>query len=145
MCTSRHHPSLRAVADILEQEGVDLILSGMHHSYQRSKPLSFKPNAALIGAVKSYDIPVPGQFCLDQEFDGGRKTRPRGLLQIVTGNGVAGLLNPEQTDRPESWQPFTEKYIANVHGFTVVDVRGSSLEVKHISAEGKVLDRFAVT
>ena len=88
---------------------------------------------------------VPGQWTLDKAFDGKADTRPEGVIYLVTGAGGAGLYNPEQQDKPETWQAFTDKFISKVHSITVADVDGKTLTVRQVSADGEELDRFVVT
>ena len=63
------------------------------------------------------------------------KTRPDGVIYLVTGAGGAGLYNPEQQDKPETWQSFTDKFISKIHSITVADVDGKTLTVRQVSAE----------
>ena len=91
------------------------------------------------------DERVPGRWTLDTFFDGRTKTRPQGVIYLVTGGGGAGLYNPEQQDDPASWQPFTHKFLSKVHSLTVADVEGPTLTVRQVSADGQELDRFIVT
>ena len=55
------------------------------------------------------------------------------------------MLNPEQSDDPSTWQPFTAKFKATQRSFTVMDVECSRLELKQIGEDGQVLDSFAIT
>ena len=65
---------------------------------------------------------VDGRWTLDTAFDGATRTRPDGVIYVVTGAGGARLYNPEQHDDPASWQAFTAQFVSNVHSLTVVDV-----------------------
>ena len=87
---------------------------------------------------------VPGQWALDKTFDGKANTRPDGVIYLVTGAGGAGLYNPEQQGKPETWQGFTNKYVAKVHSLTVADVDGKTLTVRQVAADGTEIDRFVV-
>ena len=82
---------------------------------------------------------------MDKTFDGIGNTRPKGVLYLITGAGGAALDSPEQQNKPAAWQPFTAKYIANVHSLTTIDINGKTLMFRQISAQGKELDRFTVT
>ena len=73
------------------------------------------------------------------------KTRPEGVIYLVTGGGGASLYNPEQEDDPASWQEFTHKFVSKVHSLTVADVNGKVLTIRQISLRGQELDRFRVT
>ena len=85
------------------------------------------------------------EWTLDKEYNGSTKTRPNGVIYLVTGAGGAGLYNPEQQDKPETWQAFTDKFISKVHSFTQVNVNGKRLELRQISETGAGLDRAVVT
>jgi acid phosphatase type 7 len=115
------------------------------HNYQRSFPLKYVAEKGPDGVMVRNKSLVPGQWTLDKNFDGKDKTRPDGVIYLVTGAGGAGLYNPEQQDKPESWQPFTNKFISKVHSITVADVDGKNLTIRQVSAEGEVLDKFVVT
>ena len=56
----------------------------------------------------------------------------------------ADLYDPDQTDAVSTWQPFTTKFIANIHSLTVVDVDASTTTVRQLDANGKELDRFTI-
>ena len=138
---------MRLLCDIFERNHVDVVFSAGAHNYQRTYPLAFavKKNAAgnLQGAAQANGA-VAGQWTLDKYFDGVSSTRPNGVLYLNTGGGGAALTNPEQQNKPKTWQPFTSKYIADVNSLTVVDVNGKELTFRQISAQGKELDRFTV-
>ncbi len=139
---------MRLLSDIFEQNHVDVVFSGHVSSYQRTYPLTFAARkdakGALIG-VASKDGAVAGEWTLDKTFDGISSTRPKGVLYIVTGAGGAALAGSEQQSKPAAWQPFTAKYIADVHSLTTIDVNGKTLMFRQISAQGKELDHFTVT
>ncbi len=141
---------MRLIADLFEAGKVDVVFNGHVHNYQRVKlPLKSRrlrghlrmPDGVMIRKKNL----VPGKWTLDKTFDGKEKTRPDGVIYLVTGAGGAGLYNPEQQDKPETWQPFTNKFISKVHSITVADVDGKTLTVRQVSATGDVLDRFVVT
>ena len=67
---------------------------------------------------------------------------PEGVIYLVTGAGGAGLYNPEQQDKPETWQGFTDRFVSRIHSITVADVEGKTLTVRQVSAEGEEVDRF---
>ena len=136
---------MRLMAEVFEANGVDLVFCGHVHNYQRSYPLRFVPEKDGGGkGVRDKDL-VRGRWVLDKKYDGRTRTRPGGVIYLVTGAGGADLYNPEQQDDPESWQEFTFKYQAKVHSLTIADVEGSTLTVRQVSADGEELDRFVVT
>lgn len=87
---------------------------------------------------------VAGEFKLDKEFKDGATNKPKGVIYIVTGGGGAALYNPEMQKTPEAWQPFTDKFISEVHSFTVVDIDGKKMKVKQISETGEEVDAWRI-
>jgi hypothetical protein len=149
---------MRLVADIFEQQGVDVVFTGHVHNYQRSYPLKFlvkldgDPKVAKDGALhapRDYSGQLPftldGDYTFDKTFDGVTRTRPEAPIYIVTGAGGAGLYTPEQTGKRDSWQPFTAKFIADKFSFSVVDIDGSRLTFRQLAADGAEIDRFVIT
>lgn len=132
---------MRVVADLFEVGKVDLVFNGHVHNYQRSFPMRF---AALPGQP-SNGKPVDGKWTLDKTFDGVKNTKASGVIYVVTGAGGAGLYNPEQQTKPETWQGFTDKFLSETHSFTVIDVNGKRVTVKQISKDGVVMDTFTLT
>lgn len=146
--SSRRHSEdqqMRLVADILEAGKVDVVFSGHVHNYQRTFPLRFVADRGPDGRMARNNDLVPGTWTLDRSFDGKANTRPQGVIYLVTGAGGAGLYNREQQKRPGTWQPFTDKFISEVHSITVADVSGRSMTVRQVSATGEEVDRFVVT
>jgi acid phosphatase type 7 len=150
---SYHHPPFnsskahasdqrqRVINDLLEEGGVSVVFAGHVHNYQRTYPLKF---AVEPGFVLGKENKVPGKWTLDKNYDGAKNTKPNGVIHIVTGAGGAKLYNEDQTNKPESWEEFTTKFISNVHSFTVMDAEETRLTIRQISAEGKELDKFVV-
>jgi 3',5'-cyclic AMP phosphodiesterase CpdA len=144
---------MRLLAGLFEAGKVDVVFNGHVHNYQRSFPLRFvpgepgddKPVIGKDGQPITRGKLVPGRWALDKSFDGRTDTTPDGVIYLVTGAGGQGLYNPEQQDRPETWQGFTDRFVSEVHSLTVADVDGPTLTVRQLSADGAVLDRFVVT
>jgi hypothetical protein len=130
---------MRRLSEVFEAGGVDIVFSGHVHNYQRSFPLRFKPNSDAVTNL------AEGEWTLDKKYDGAARTKPDGVIYLVTGAGGARVYNPEQQDAPATWQPFTHKFVSVVNSFTVVDASGEKLTVRQISKDGKELDRFIVT
>ena len=131
---------MRPLSPILERYGVDLVLAGHVHNYQRTAPLRFTPTK-----VGARGKPVEGAFTVDEAFDGKRATRAKGIVHIVTGAGGAELYDPWQTDARESWQPWTRAFTADRHSFTVLDVRRRTLKLRQLDAQGRELDGITLT
>jgi predicted MPP superfamily phosphohydrolase len=146
---------MRVLAPVCEKLGIDLVLSGHVHSYQRTVPLRFTPeqgptdNRYLISEVGS----VNGVFKLDTLFDGKSKTRPDGIIYVTTGAGGAALYDKEISDKPslwkkgppENWAPYTVKLISDRHSFTMIETDGGKLTLKQIDANGNIFDEIKIT
>ena len=149
--TSKEHYTeqrMRLLQPLFERAGVDLVLAGHVHNYQRSLPLKFNP--APEGRDKRGR--VNGALSLDRSFDGVSKTRPDGVIHLVSGGGGAKLysLDLEKTveqlmkDHPDNYQPLTAKYVPE-HSFTVIDMSPEALVVEQVNIGGKVVDSFRIT
>jgi acid phosphatase type 7 len=151
--SSRAHyeqQQMRLLSPIFEKGNVDIVFAGHVHNYQRSYPMTFKPdnlgNQLVAGTsnIKTGRI-VNGRWILDKDFNGKGKTKPKGVIYIVTGAGGQGLYNPEQTADKDSWQKFTYKFFSTLHSFTVMDVKGNTLTLRQIDINGKEVDRMKIT
>jgi len=142
---------MRVLSPVFEAGNVDVVFNGHVHNYQRSFPLTFAPykkSIPLMGGKDGKTIRgtlVTGSWTLDKAYNGTTITKPKGIIYIVTGAGGQELYNPEQNNDPDSWQKFTCKFISDVHSLTVADVKGNTITIRQISAEGKELDSFTVT
>ena len=134
----------RLLADVFERGGVSIAFSGHVHNYQRTYPLTFAARTHPDGRAPEPSTPVAGAWTLDKDYDGTANTTPRGVIYLVTGAGGAKLYNPEQTRQPETWQPFTRKFVADVHSLTIVDITPDTATVRQVDADGGELDRFVI-
>jgi hypothetical protein len=135
---------MRVMAEVFEKGGVDLVFSGHVHNYQRTFPLHFVPEKDDAGKPVRVEDRAGGRWTLDTAFDGRTNTRPSGVIYLVTGAGGNHLYNPEQQDDPASWQPFTHKFLSQVHSLTVADVDGPRLTIRQVAADGQELDKFTI-
>jgi hypothetical protein len=81
---------------------------------------------------------------LDKKFDGKKVKAPKGVIYIVSGAGGNDLYNVDQTTDTDNWMKFTSKFVSDVHSFTLAEVKGKTLEIKQLTATGKVLDKFVI-
>jgi predicted phosphodiesterase len=148
--SERHYneQQMRWLSPLFESNGVDVVFAGHVHNYQRSKPLRFAPAANQSGRRGM----VNGTFTLDDKFDGRENTKADGIIYIVTGGGGANLYDTNFTDNPTLWEydranwaPFTTKFIADRHSFTVVEAEKSKLTLRQIDDSGSEVDRILVT
>ncbi|MBI1787937.1 MAG: metallophosphoesterase [Acidobacteria bacterium] len=143
MSSSKTHfadQQMRLLSDLFEKAEVDLVFAGHVHNYQRSYPLYFSPAKGSGPRGR-----VEGDWRVDKEYDGVTRTKPKGPIYIVSGSGGAQLYDPDQQDNPASWQPFTVKFISQLHSLTQVDVDAERLTVRQIDLNGREVDRFVVT
>jgi len=147
--SSRKHfgeQRMRRMAETFERGGVDVVFSGHVHNYQRTYPLRFVPESGGEAKKKGQSKgEVGGRWTLDKVFDGNERTKPKGVISLVTGGGGASLYDPEQQDDAASWQEFTHKFLSKMHSLTIVDVEGSTLKFRQVSDSGTEVDRFTLT
>lgn len=162
-----HHPAfnsspthydyqiMRLLSPISEELGVDLVLAGHVHNYQRTVPLKFAPKVN--EATKNYEISeagrVDGKFTLDMKFDGITNTRPEGIIHIVSGAGGAALYDHQISEKPElwkkgppeNWAPYTARLVSHIHSFTIIETDGKKLMLQQIDSDGKEFDKIIIT
>jgi len=123
------------ILPILEQGGVDLVLAGHSHIYERSH---------LVEGIYGTPVNTAGHL-LDTgggSPDGGGYRKPAGLLPragtvyVVAGHGGASLGGGAK--HPVMY--FSEK----AHGSVLVDVDGDRLELTNLRSTGAVSDRFVL-
>ncbi len=145
---------MRALAPVFEQSGVDLVMNGHVHNYQRSYPLHFEPKKDSTGKPGiGTRGRVDGIFTLDKEFNGKKKNRPKGVIYIVSGAGGAGLYDTAFSNKPkrwvhtpaENWVPFTHKLISHTHSFSLIETKKGKLILRQFDTEGKELDKIELT
>jgi len=137
-----HFPEqhMRPLSPIFEAGHVDIVFSGHVHNYQRSFPLTFTRDGSPMGPKGE----VAGEWKLDKTFADGATAKPNGVIYIISGGGGASLYNPEQQTDPASWQPFTDKFVSQVHSLSVVDIEGKTLRLKQVSETGEIVDSFRI-
>lgn len=137
---------MRQLAPIFEKHRVSLVVAGHVHGYQRSKPLRFLPDPAAVAVLPANRIgAVAGRFAVDGAYDGRTKTRPDGVVYVVSGAGGAPLYEPELGAKPAAWQPFTAAYAADRYSFTLLDISRDALRLTQVDDAGVELDRAAIT
>lgn len=160
-----HHPSfnvgthhyseqhMRLFSPTFEQGGVDFVLHGHEHNYQRTMPIKFRPR----GPGKAADVHtkkrlVPGEFTIDRNFDGNTKTKPDGVIYVTTGAGGKHLYDSEFHDNPSRWThpeddnvAYVASLVADRHSFTTFDVTADAVVMKQIDQWGQELDSIRVT
>lgn len=137
---------MRLLSPVFEKHKVQVVFSGHVHDYQRSVPLTFKPDPeAAMNYAQGRRDKVKGSFSLDRAFDGVKATKAKGILYVISGAGGASLYNTLQDDKPETWQPFTKVMVSDRYSFTVLELKGKRLELRQIAENGQEIDHFVLT
>jgi len=124
------------ILPILESSGVDLVLTGHSHIYERSMLID--------GA---YDTPTTAENHVfddgdgDAKGDGSYKKSPglqpnEGTVQIVAGNGGQGL-------NRRGYSPVMRRSILE-HGSCLINVKGDTLSALMLNKNGKIADTFQI-
>ena len=126
---------------MLENQGVDLVLSGHSHSYERSYFLNghydnssyYNSNIHTIGPNGHGDGRIDGDGAYIKTLEGNQSMK--GTVYVVTGS--AGLVqNVDQ--HPAMYTRLSEL------GSTVLEVDSNILNVKFITATGEIHDYFSI-
>ncbi|CAN5251051.1 hypothetical protein BH11CYA1_BH11CYA1_46480 [soil metagenome] len=136
---------MRFLSDIFERNGVNVVFCGHAHVYERSFPLKFTPDGGIARSAQLEGGFVLGKIVLDKAYDSTAKTKPDGVIYIVTGGGGAKLDSRALNDYPSAWQPFTHKLVGDRHSFTLADFGSDRMEVAQYDSDGNELDRFVIT
>ena len=123
---------------ILEQGGVDLVLSGHSHSYERSFLLDrhYGSSSSLTSAMKvdSGDGRVDGTGAYEKRTSG--PAPHEGAVYVVAGS--SGQTSGGSLNHPAMFVSF------NTLGSVALDVNGQQLDAKFIDSGGSVKDRFTM-
>jgi hypothetical protein len=134
------------VLPVLEARGVDLVLSGHSHSYERSYLLSraygrgpapafpTPPFAALLAAdaiVNTGDGHVDGAY-----KKGGGRVAHGGTVYVVAGHGGASLGGP--LGHP------VMRYSELLHGSLLVEVSERTLRARNVRSDGSIADEVTL-
>ena len=149
--TSREHytqQKMRLWEPVFEQCGVDVVLNGHVHNYQRSKPLRFKPVGPRDKRGRQ-----DGELALDETFDGVKDTTPEGIIHVVSGGGGASLYSQDfpktvaflEKEHGANYTPLTANYYAAKHSFSVVDITPTTFKLRQIAISGEEVDAFTIT
>src|SRR6188508_956154 len=126
---------------ILERYGVDLILCGHSHAYERSKLMqghygleaTFSPEKYLLSNSSGY-------------YDGSENSCPyikdasgKGTVYVVSGS--SGRVDYGQRSFPHDAMPFADTLNG---GACILEVESNRLDLKWICADGKIRDHFTM-
>ncbi len=115
---------------IFEKYGVDLVLGGHNHNYQRTYPLTYNPNDS-------------GEPKITNTATGEYKGQKDGIVFAIVGTGGVNLY-------PFTGQaPFVEKQFANKFGYLNIDISNGNPHSKltgtfYDNKGGQILDQFTI-
>ena len=125
---------------VLEEAGVDLVLCGHSHGYERSKLMrgyygrndEFGPNYLLSASSGKYD----GTSGSEPYIKG---VDNRGTVYVVAGS--SGVIAERQNEWPHRALPYAN---ADIEGACLLEVRDNRLDLEWVCADGVVRDRFTM-
>lgn len=130
------------VNPILEKHGVDLVLTGHDHRYQRSYLIN--GNYGHAHEFEDSMIVDKGQikeYLGEQSYTYEKKIKDnKGTLYIVTGS--AGRSH-EENKKNQKYHPAMQYNSFNM-GSLVLDIEGSRLDARFINADEEIQDRFSL-
>jgi hypothetical protein len=115
---------------IFERYGVDLVLGGHNHNYQRTYPITYNPA----------DSSTPG---ITNDLTTGYDGQKDGIVFAIVGTGGVNFY------AFEGQAPFVDKQFAGNFGFLNVDISNDNSHSKltgtfYDNQEGKILDKFTI-
>ncbi|MEC8895018.1 MAG: metallophosphoesterase, partial [Planctomycetota bacterium] len=114
-----------SLAPLFEEHGVDIVLAGHDHSYQRSYPLRLIPDSPLCRLGCAIDGHMEPDF-LD----------PGAPIYVVTGGGGADLYPLFRSLRMAS--------VAMRHHAVIVDIEGDELRMSAVDTAGVFFDSMSI-
>lgn len=126
---------------IMERYGVDLILCGHSHSYERSKLMK-----GHYGSEASFSSEKNGLSNSSGAYDGSSNSCPyakesgsQGVVYVVAGS--SGRVDGKQPSYPHDALPFSD---VSIGGACMLEVENNRLDLKWICADGSIRDRFTM-
>ncbi len=115
---------------IFEQYGVDLVLSGHNHNYQRTYPLTYNPNDTGEPTVTNTAA---------SNYDGQKD----GIVFAIVGTGGVNFYSFD------GQAPFVDTQFANKFGFLNIDISNGNPDIKltgtfYDNKGGQILDQFTI-
>lgn len=115
---------------IFEQYGVDLVLSGHNHNYQRTYPLTYNPNDSGEPTVTNTAA---------SNYDGQKD----GIVFAIVGTGGVNFYSFD------GQAPFVDTQFANKFGFLNIDISNGNPDIKltgtfYDNKGGQILDQFTI-
>ncbi len=126
---------------ILERYGVDMVLVGHSHDYERSYLLD-----GYYGNESSFNVGTHAKTSSSGKYDGSTNSCPyvpaagpnHGTVYILSGS--AGASGTTQSGYPHNAMPWS----INDGGMTFIEVEGNRLDQKFIRMDGTIWDKFTM-
>jgi hypothetical protein len=127
---------------IIEHAGVDVVLNGHSHGYERSRLMM-----GHYGMENTFDAKKHNLSSSSGRNDGSKDAKPytktvkkdKGTVYVLSGS--AGKLGGKQASYPHDAMYFSD---ADHGGSCVIDVQDNKLELKWICADGVIRDQFTM-
>lgn len=127
---------------ILERYGVDLILCGHSHDYERTSLIK-----GHYGSETTFNAAVHNLSPSTGRYDGSNNACPyfknsssnRGTVYVVSGS--AGQLGGRDAEFPHNAMQYSND---SVGGASIIEVQGNRLDHKWICADGVIRDQFTI-
>lgn len=127
---------------ILEEGGVDLVLCGHSHVYERSKLIKGYYGKEADYDAKKYEISSSTAL-----YDGSKNSMPyvksatdtKGTVYVVSGS--AGALGGNKATYPHDAMFYSNNAVG---GAVMLEIQGNTLELKWISSDGIIHDHFTM-
>jgi hypothetical protein len=130
------------VLRILERNGVDLVLTGHSHNYERSYLLK-----NFYGTEANFDPRLHTAATSSGRYDGSANSNPyvtssgkinHGTVYVVAGSaGQSGIIEP-------TWPHVALPFSDNEGGMLYLEVEQNRLDAKYLRTDGMVWDRFTI-
>lgn len=121
------------IIPLLESNGVDLVLSGHSHSYERSKFIK-----GHFGTENTFN----SSHIIQSGSDSYSKTSRTGNGTIYAVCGVSGKVSSTTSGFPHNAMQYSN---ANNYGSMILDFKGNSLTGQFLTSTGSILDSFTIT
>jgi hypothetical protein len=131
------------VTPVLEKYGVDLVLSGHSHVYERSKPIK-----GYTGLVADFNPAIHFTQTSSGKYNATANSCPymfttnqasNGVIYVV--NGVGGATGAMRSNGPH---PVMETSQPGIGGSMIFDIEGGRLDAKFLTENGTITDQFTI-
>jgi predicted phosphohydrolase len=127
---------------IIEQAGVDVVLNGHSHGYERSRLMM-----GHYGMENTFDAKKYNLSSSSGRNDGSENSAPykktvkkdKGTVYVLTGS--SGKLGGKQAEYPHNAMYFSD---ADHGGSCLLDIQDNKLDLKWINADGEIRDQFSM-